>query len=216
MDPIKEAFSKIKQDITFLREELNSLKFKLDNSNLPRNQHNYLNQQTNKPTNQQINHPLEGLSKPNMYISTGNEGVPTNKPTNQQTNKHELNSSHNLKNTLEKDPISEFKRANEIMSSLDLIKKEIRSKFKSLTNQEMLVFSTIYLLEQENKQVSYRIIANKLNLSEASIRDYINKLLKKGIPLTKLKQNNKKVILKISPDLHNVATLDTIIGLREI
>jgi len=81
----------------------------------------------------------------------------------------------------------------------------------------MLVFSTLYTLEEQNNaEITYRTLANQIGLSESSIRDYINKLTKKGIPIEKIRQNNKIILLKTSQDLKNIATLATIQNLREL
>ena len=111
----------------------------------------------------------------------------------------------------------DFKEANNILESLDNIKKGIRLKFKRLTPQEMLVFSTLYTLEeQKHTDITYKIIATQLSLSESSIRDYMNKLINKGIPIEKTRQNNKTIILNISSDLKNITTLATIQSLRTL
>ena len=104
-----------------------------------------------------------------------------------------------------------------MLDSLDAVRKEVRLKFKQITNQEMMVFSTIYQLEESTPEgVEYRQIAQKLGLSESSIRDYAQKLISKGIPVDKIKLNNKKILLKISSKLKNIAPLDTLIKLREL
>ena len=208
MDPIKEAFSKIKREITQLKEEISILKAHVgdiqttqtDNTlNIPR--------QTNRQTDIQAQKRVENpVYPPNFDSSIGNEGVPTNRQTDKQTHQQ----THNI------DP-SEFKQANNILESLDNIKKGIRLKFKRLTPQEMLVFSTLYALEEQNTtEITYRTLAKQLELSESSIRDYINKLTKKGIPIEKIRQNNKTILLKTSQDLKNIATLAIIQRLREI
>ena len=46
--------------------------------------------------------------------------------------------------------------------------------------------------------------------------ELIHKIIKKGIPIDKLKQDNKKIILKIPDDLKRIASLQTIKTLREI
>ena len=147
----------------------------------------------------------------------------TNTPTHQHTI-NPPNLTQNVINFNKINPInksigddaSEFKKATEMINSLDSIKKEIRDKFKRLTNQEMTVFSKLYTLNDSNIKVTYRLIATQLNLSESSIRDYTNKLIKKGIPIEKVKINNKTILLNISKDLKNIATLSTILQLREI
>jgi len=181
---------------------------------------------THNPTD---NWALEGLKYPDFHSSIGNRGVPTDRQTDQQTD----NPTHNFNEIAEnkpsmtenKQPVTENKpsmtqdifKASEILASLDTIKRQIRLKFKQITTQEMLVFSTIYQLEELNSQeTDYKNIAIKLNLSESSIRDYVQKLINKGIPIIKTKLNNKKIILSISSELKQLASLQTILKLREI
>ena len=100
---------------------------------------------------------------------------------------------------------------------MDRLKKDIRLKFKRVTEQEMSVFSMIYQLEEEYPhEITYQKIAKNLNLSESAIRDYVRRMLLKGIPIKKEKINNKKVVLSVSNDLKRIATLSTIIKLREL
>ena len=81
----------------------------------------------------------------------------------------------------------------------------------------MLVFSVLYGLEEQKiKEITYRTLATQIRLSESSIRDYINKLINKGIPIEKIRQNNKTIMLKISQDLKKVVTLATIQNLRSL
>jgi len=222
MDPIKEAFSKIKEDIKTLRNEILELKFQItqqtDNQTHKQTNPTHIStqiaQQTDNQTHKQpyITHilPIESPYRPNSTSSIGNEGVQTNKQTDKQTHQQ----THNPTRTTHP---SEFKQANNILESLDSIKKGIRLKFKRLTPQEMLVFSTLYTLEEKNNtEITHRTLANQINLSESSIRDYINKLTKKGIPIEKIRQNNKIILLKTSQDLKNIATLATIQRLRDL
>ncbi len=215
MDLIKEAFSRIKEDILSLKNEISTLKTQLEDIKTTQTHNSpQTHQQTDKQTH---NLPINPNFTHNIESSIGNRGVPTDRQTHQQTDKPTQNNPKIFQSKPINDPISEFKRVNEILTSLDNIKKGIRTKFKSLTSQEMLVFSTLYSLEgQETGAVAYRTLANQLNLSESSIRDYINKLIKKGVPIDKIRQNNKTILLKISQDLKNVATLDTILNLREL
>ena len=137
-----------------------------------------------------------------------NEGVPTDKQTNQQTNQQ-------TQGTLLTKGFFEFKQANEVFNSLDGLKRETASVFKQLTDQEMLVFTTLYQFENQGLiKITYRTLAQSLKLSESSIREYITKLIKKGIPIEKTKENNKTVFLNISKDLKNLISLDTILALK--
>ena len=238
MDPIREAFSMIKQDILDLHEEIYNLKQQINELKLQKTPTTLIQTpttpqktptiptqtptqpplQTDNPTqNQTMNYPSEPLKQPNLPLSIGNGGVPTDKQTNRQTNQQTDNYAGKFAQPQSIDPIDEFQRAQQVLDSLDNIKKSLRLKFKRLTPQEMSVFSTLYTLENQNiDEITYKLLANNLDLSESSIRDYTNKLVNKGIPLLKIRQNNKKITLKISPDLKNIATLATINQLREI
>ena len=215
MDLIKEAFSKIKEDITSLKDEILKLKLQVDNIQIipthnPQQSHQQTDKQTYIQTTPTHNYDVEPPYTTISNTSIGNRGFPTHKHTNTQTHKHTNNYIQNI-------PNSDFKQVSDILASLDNIKKGIRLKFKQLTPQEMLVFSLLYSLEEQNyTNITHRTIATQINLSESSVRDYINKLIKKGVPIEKIKQNNKTINLKISQDLKNIATLATIQDLRNL
>ena len=69
---------------------------------------------------------------------------------------------------------------------------------------------------EEEGYVDYRSLSKKLNLTETSIRDYVGRLIKKGIPVEKTKLNNKLVQLSISEKLRKIAPLPIILQLREM
>ncbi|MEK6928434.1 MAG: hypothetical protein AABW65_00575 [Nanoarchaeota archaeon] len=222
---IKESFFKVKQDITELKEQLYSINQELELLK------NYLtpppsNQQTNRPTNQHTNPtnqqqsfntyssfqaqqtqklPYKPLKTPIFDISTGNKGVPADSQTDSQTDQHIGNKG-----------VNPLKELPVILESIDAIKEEVRIKFKHLTKQEMQVFSLLYTLENQGYLIDYSLLSERLSLTESSIRDYIQRLIKKGIPLLKIKENNKKIFISISPELKKIASLSTIQKLREL
>lgn len=271
-DPIKDAFTKVKEDISelqnsseFLNSQLNELRdiilhfhhdIRLQNDSLQELKNSVAalttNQQTNKPTQESSNptdkssenpqphsekfvlnqnptenptnnpsdpsiqqknptekSPLYSLKPSNLSTSTGNEGVPTNKQTNQQTHTQQSETSNS-------GFIDRLANVAELADSLDDLKREVRLKLKRLTKQEMLVFSTIYQCEEQGFLVDYPLLAQKLSLSESSIRDLSQRLIKKGIPIVKTKENNKKIYLSITQELKKVASLATILQLREL
>ncbi len=271
-EKIKQAFSKIKEDILNLQsenqdikhifQETNKLLKKLDEElvflKLDRitrdvplpdfktdrqtdtSTHNYEN--TTNPANSThtstVPQEIGGWKTQNLDISTGNRGVSTDRQTDRQTVRqthfepkieqlgttntpeHPQNQenvvTNNSPSKQEDKPIKkQISEASEILNSLDIIKKDIRRKFKSITQQEMLVFSTIFAME-EAEDPDYSKIAQKLGLSQSSIRDYVQRMINKGIPIEKEKLNNKKIILHISPNLKKIASLDTIIKLRDL
>jgi len=210
MDEIKEAFLRVKKDMISIKKELENLKKELNSLKLASTQNT---EKTAISTDTStLRQEIEGLKPQNLGISIGNEGVPTDRQTDRQTDQHIV--------IPPKIPIKPekptFEQASEILETLDNIKKEIRLKFKRLTPQEMLIFSTLYQLEQTQKEVNYKDISLKLNLSESSIRDYVSRLINKGIPVEKIRKNNKQIILKISEDLRKIASLQTIIQLRDL
>ena len=221
---IKEAFSKVKQDILILGNELSQIKLEIHEiKQLLEVFHDELSTSTlrqinpthpaNPTDNPTVPYEIGGLKSPNFGTSIGNQGVPTDRQTDRQTD----NPTHFLPEIPSKNIETSLQEATEILESLDALKKEIRFKFKRITSQEMLVFSTIYQLEEQDpNSVTYRQIALKLKLSESSIRDYVLRMINKGIPIKKYKINNKKLILSISSELKKIATLSAIIRLREL
>jgi DNA-binding MarR family transcriptional regulator len=246
-DDIKQAFTKVKEDMIFLAEEVITLKNQINeikfivsglvsSVNLLRKENiefskQFLNPSNNldyptinsKPTDiQTVPQEIKGLKNPNINFSMGNRGVPTDSQTHHQigpqTEKSTLFSIPSLQPMNNLSSVERnIKEVSLIIDSLDMLKKEIRLKFKQLTSQEMTVFSTIYQKEELNpSKVTYKEISKTLGLSESSIRDYVQKMLNKGIPIKKHKINNKLVLLSIPEDLKKIASLNTIIQLRDL
>jgi len=236
MDPIKEAFSKVKDDFSSLRDEIKDIKKELEeiqfsiinlikggfSENILPSTDRQKNS-TDRQVNQTDNYPqtdtstdilpFKGLKGPNIESSIGNKGVSTDRQTDRQTDKYSKNIT-NFEDNLVYPKLS-LPTTNNLFDQLDTLKQDIKAKFKKLTNQEMLVFSTIYQYDTKDNIIDYAFLANKLALSESSIRDYIQRMTSKGIPLVKEKVNNKRVILHISEDIKRITSLDTIISLRE-
>ena len=226
---IKEAFNKVKQDMDSLKNELNDLKNELKENREVMNQiceniqemFNQINQthmqinpvdQENFPTDTVLFKPL---NTQNLNISTGNGGVPADRQTDQQTDRQSRN---NIEDNFPADRQVEnsIENAAEMIKSLGDLKKEIYKKFKKLTEQEWLVFLTIYQFDEEIGYSDYKILAEKLKLTESSIRDYVARLINKGIPIDKTKLNNKNIRLNIAQSIKQIASLSTIITLRDI
>ncbi|HRZ85829.1 MAG TPA: hypothetical protein P5277_03550 [Candidatus Paceibacterota bacterium] len=155
--------------------------------------------------------PNKDFKEQNIGISIRNEGVSTDRQTIRQTDtstgnqgvKAQINLSNNTLNS------------SLLLSQLNSFQKDIRIKVKKLTNQEMIVFSSIYQLDSQGFIVDYSLLSSKLNLTESSIRDYIQRIISKGFPLAKEKINNKKVVLHISQDFKQLISLDTLLKLRD-
>ena len=222
MDEIRRAFQDVRIDIGNLQREIEFLKqdmgeiredlFEICEIIKKISEKRASTQQVQKPTPSThpstLQHTLEALKHQNIAISTGNQGVPTDKQTDKQTDKYNQFLPEKQENSIDD--------AARILDSLDSIKKELRLKFKRLTDQEILVFSTLYQLEEEIGFTDYKTIAQKLSLTESSIRDYIGRIIKKGIPVEKKRINNKNIQLTLSKNLKKIATLSTILQLRDL
>lgn len=101
--------------------------------------------------------------------SSGNEGVVTNK----LTNKH-------ITNTQQTQGIDELKEM-----------------FRSIGRQKVLLYLTIFKLEDEKTPVTHANLGKSLGLSEDSIRVYMFRMVQKGIPIDRIRVNNKLILFKI-------------------
>ena len=241
MDSLKEDISHLKESLketkeTIVRifqlyEKLSQIKEKASNflqgsdnlntsstiSYLPKHPntfptHNSTDRQQtdNTPAHNSAHLSLFKPQKGEIYdSSTGNGGVPADRQTTdrQQTD----TPAHSL--SIQKP--SKVPKTDHLLI-LDESAKEIRSQFRKLTDQEFKVFLTIGQLEESQNAVDYRILSEKLSLTESSIRDYIQRIIKKGIPVEKIKVNNKNINLKISEKLRKIATLPYIMELRNL
>lgn len=233
-ESISRSFKKIKEEMSFLytnmidlREQLNHLTSELYKLNDALDKAKPSSSTYTAPNQQKIENPADNLGykkdlSPKSHISIGNEGVPADRqqtvsrhPADKDT--QEIASSIRKETIVDKpqETINQDIKIDNLSIILEKLKKELKQKFKNLTNQEILVFSIIYTLNEELSEVSYKDIALKANLTESSIRDYIARLEHKGIPLIKEKKNNKSVIIKIPDELKNITTLDNLTKLKK-
>jgi len=199
-EKLKEAFAKIKEDIAHLDQEITLMKAQIsqiydyltqinESDTYQTETRHIIKNQTDIPSN------IEELSL-NSVSSIGNEGVPTDRQTDRQTP--------------DRHPTDTLKRTSEVV--LDL--QEFQRKFKNVTQQEYLIFSALYVLSETKKQVSYRDISEKTKLTESSVRDYVGSLIRKGLPITKTKINNKQIVLSVPREFKDIATLDILSKIR--
>ena len=97
---------------------------------------------------------------------------------------------------------------------LSEMKKELESKFNTLTDREFSVFMAVYQLEEQLPDVNYSDVSKLLNISEMTVRGYVNSLMAKKIPLEKRRMYNKKVFLSISPEFRALNLASFLLTLR--
>jgi len=205
---IKEDLEKMKSFLVEVGEGLYSLNKKVENlleRNSKTDEKTFQSLKTQNPTNNLFFRAQKGKIQ---GISTGNEGVQTDRQTDRQTDKR------GEKEILKEE--NSFEEASNLIDSLDNVRKEIRLKFKKLTDQEIVLFSAIYQLEEEMGFADYKTLSSKLSLSESSVRDYVRRLILKGIPLEKKKINNKEIHLFVSQNLKKIVSLSAILKLRDL
>ena len=182
-DPkIKEAFSKVKEDILSLKTTLQELK------------EGILAKETEtKSLKEEIKALKDHLgekspeSNPIFLPSNRNKGVFRQTDNRQTTDTRQIIDSE----------------AN------------IESIFISLTEKEFVVFLSLYQLEEEfTTPISYTQLANKLSLSQSSIRDHVAELIRKQAPILKIKPNNKKVLLSVDKTFKALNLMSRILDIR--
>ncbi|UCD20772.1 MAG: HTH domain-containing protein [archaeon] len=196
---LREAFTKIKEEMLSLHQEISELKQQISHiySVLEENQDFDTSPDFDRhfDTSSTDNHTnLRDLAL-NFQSSIGNEGVSTDRQTD---NRHFDTSSTQLKRT----------------SNMVLDLKEFQRKFRNLTQQEFLIFSALYMLSEKKKNITYKDLAEKTRLTESSVRDYVGRIISKGISIIKTKANNKQIILSIPSEFREVATLDVLARIR--
>jgi len=185
MDPdprIKEAFSKVKEDMLSIKLSLEELKKEILSSN---NKNNALKNELYELKS--ILEEKKTNNNPFFLDSTGNKGV-FRQTDNRQT--------------------------TEVRQIFDT-QPHLESIFISLTEKEFLLFLTLYQLEEEiTAPLSYTQLANKLTISQSSVRDHIAELIRKQAPIQKMKINNKKVLLSVDKTFKSLNLMPRILDIR--
>ena len=211
-EKLKLAFEKVRKDIEFLGEEMKALRRDLDeikanftNKGSKRNEGVPTDKQTNQHINRQTTDKLSTLVDESFSPLLD---FPTQTPTHNPTDVQQSNTSFQQSNT-------KLQHVSDFSAIVESMKTDLKKRFKSLTKQEFYIFSILFTVDKSQNSVTYKDIAAKTQLSESSIRDYIQRIAKKGIPIVKERLNNKITILKIPEEIRNLATLDNLLRLRD-
>jgi hypothetical protein len=170
---IKSAFLEVKRDVEHLNSRISGIETKFEE--ILEKLDELLKQKKAETTK------FEGYEPPTSIIShkepktsTGNEGVYS---FIHSTDIHSFN-NHSI--------------------DIQQIKSNMEDRFKDITNQEFMVFLTIYQLEEDlGRGVTYEELSSKLKLSTGCIRSYTSSIIRKQLPLEKRKINNRMVVLTI-------------------
>lgn len=238
---VREEIDQLKVEILALRKELRDLsdiktnltkeiediktnfkhEISIGNRGVP------ANQQTNTSTFSTPSFPVDGI----LHVKEGGPAHdPAHFPAHPQHIRQELPHSstsdifspalRHIPQTASKTPPRSPEMAldegiNDLSDLIEALKTDLKKKFKALTKQEFHIFSVLYTVDKTQNIVTYQDLAARTGLTASSIRDYIQRIVKKGIPIIKEKQNNKVVMLKLPAELKNLATLDSLMRLRQ-
>jgi len=180
---IKKSFSKVKGDISLLSTRILSIESKLDQILTIINEKG--------PKTEEIRGSEANIAKIDTN-STGNKGVQSinQSLSNQSTINHSLsNQSLNIQS----------------------LRKDIESRFVTLTNKEFLVFLTVYQLEEDfERGITYYDLSSKIGLTSGCIRGYVSAIIRKGLPLIKRKINNRTITLHIESEFRKLDAKETL------
>jgi len=192
-DKIAISFGKVKEDITFLKTEIDKIK-------------SYL-----LLKNKEIIDLKTEINNQNRLIS--NLKLEIDKLTKSSIGNHRVNNDQQQSTTM----INNGKQwqTMTILPQNPPIRTILENKFRSLTDREFSVFMAIYQLEEELGKVNYNDVANKLNLSEATIRNFIISLINKGIPIEKERVFNRKALFRIKKDFREMNIASSMLELRQ-
>jgi len=183
---IRNSFEKVRDDMGFLKNELEKVKNRLDKQEEERNN-----------IKSQISQILSFINeiKDNMSffykISSGNDGVINN---------------HQQSSTI----------INDKQQSISAIKSDFEALFRGLTDREFSVFMAIYQLEEDlQAPVSYCEVSKILKITEITVRNYVNSMMNRGIPIEKHRQYNRKVSLSIKKDMRDLNLASKLLKIRQ-
>jgi len=216
-DILKKAFSKVKEDmkvmdsrLAALESQVNIILTRLDQKTAPGPLNSTVIGQY-KPQNPQIQQSSSGnVGVQSINHSTINQSINDQSPVKQEMDQYTPQISKNY---------DEIPKPNHSLSTQSLntqttnihslnlqsLKKELESRFNTLTNQEFLIFLTIYQLEEDlRRSVTYSDLSTKLGLTSGCIRGYISALIRKNLPIIKSKINNRTLTLSINPEFRDL------------
>jgi len=223
-EELRKAFSKIREEIESLEGQFSTLKEALTIQN------NVLAELVKKFA--LLDEKLEKNKK--FFVSSGNEGVnqsinhlntSENGPSKQQEKAHleeDIDVSignEGVKEHLshvkeQKEPVFEPQKENKERKSIfRLARDRLDKTFNKISKQELKVFLTVYQLEEDHSETSYRGIAERMDLSEHCIRAHICSLFKKRAPLYKVKLNNRLTLLFVDKDFKSLNLKQKLINL---
>ena len=192
-EKVKNSFLKVKEEINSLKIELGGIKRLLleikeerHPINVQKNQNTRENQEksSNQANSKEVPQEIKGSDLINTKLTL---------------NKHLINTKLTLNTSLT--PPSQ-----NLDSFFDSLRK--------LTKKELLIYLTIYQLEdEEGSRPTYLLLSEKLKSTPENIRIHIHRILKKEVPLKKTKINNKVSLFSIPAEFKTLELKQNLISI---
>ena len=199
---VRNAFLKVKEDISNLKEDLEANKRILNE--IKRNI---------SELNEKIAFLNDSIKKkpqkdPVFFKSSiGNKGV-----FNDQQRSTTINNDQQWSTMPNNDQQSST--ITPLETSGTLIDPQFVRKIRDLTDREYSLFIKVYELNTIKEEISYSELANQLKLTEGTIRGVVTRVIAKGLPLIKERFFNKKSSLFIDPGFFKPFLLPELMKLR--
>jgi len=187
-DKIKNSFSNVKEDMFKLEKDLETIKKEIKEGKRDKIALESLLQSLKKDISE-----IKSFLADSKKSSTGNKGV-TERYRTIPNNAEQYQTVPNSAPTMKKP------------ASLP----EIQAAFRTLTDREFSVFLSIFELGQQFGETNYLTIATHLNVTESPVRNAVNALIAKGLPVVKERVFNGKTSLFINKaftDHHSLVKL---------
>lgn len=189
---VRDAFKKAKNDIDGLKAEISVIKGVLEEIKVE------LRPIKATPKLEHIPLPKEDSHS----SSIGNQGVANSQrqPTDDRP-----------------PTINDNRQRQPTVPGLIELKESLNSAFRRLTNREFSVFMAIYELDKEKGgYITYSELSLRLNISESTVRDFVNQLVRKNIPIDKCRDFNNKVSLSIKNEFKRLNLYQNLLKLKTI
>lgn len=148
------------------------------------------------------------LTTPKEEVSIGNQGVANSQQQPTDDNRQQQTMPKSPEKTLNS-------QQQPTLSSLSELKQTLDSAFQTLTDREFSVFMALYSLDREGvTDIGYYELSHQLNIAESTVRDFINILIRKNIPIQKDRFFNRKVSLSVKEEFKHLDLYQTLLRLK--
>ncbi|MBT3262082.1 sigma-70 family RNA polymerase sigma factor [Candidatus Woesearchaeota archaeon] len=198
-EKLRSSFSNVKNDIHNLTNELSNINLLINSQ-----EKDILTLKSN------IQSISKDITEIKVFLQNFNKV-----PLEMKGSVNNLQQSSTINNEQQSSTMIPKTAQNTSQNTISGIREDIQKQFSTLTDREFSAFIAIIELEKQFGEVNYSQLANHLNLTEGTVRGAINRIISKGLPVTKERVFNGKTSLFINKAFHDVGLLNKLIQLRQ-